>query len=360
MIHSYRLCLFSFSTLSFDLIDIDQFLDHGSLNVISRTVSLISSDVIIFNIDPFSPLESISSKVIGLPNKSFAIVCDTHHGRLPLHRIVNFCLTHSVRHVNLRFNQRHTPFFTSFGIKVYNTIFSPDLSLFISSADYFFKLSSSLTRENKTLHCGSLSSQHHYRNSCIQGLTDSSNVINQRFSSVSSMLFQFFNYTSVLNVSLNLDFNRRIIEAGLCGCILVSDSLEDSQWQYPFSLFKPYIKFFSSKSSLLSTLSEVHMHPTPNFDFTKILLRFHYFRHDYFLRTSLLFSISNSFAPILPYASSSLLNDISHYDSLQESIRDGSIIHHFDHFKCLSNNITSEYSDSFLSLLSYGFRRWNH
>ena len=358
MPHPYRLCLFDFASCSYHAIDIEQFLLHGFLSVTDNSVSLNLEDIIVYNINPFSPLHVIASRP-PLKNKSFAIVCDTHHGELPLSRILQFCLNQCVSHINLRFNQRHSVFFSSFGLKVYNTLFSPDLSLYISNLDYTQRFSPNLVRDPRVLHCGSLSTQHLYRNSCVKLLSNNSTLLNLRFPNAISMLDNFFNFHKILNVSLNLDFNRRIIEAGICGCHLIADALENTQWLYPFNLFKPFISFFSSRDELLD-LIEYTPSRLINSDFTKLLLSFSHNRFDYNLRSQLLLSISNHSFVSKPSHFESLLTDIRSYDLLQESIRKGTISSEYNFFKHLSHSISSEFSQSFSSLLSQGHLRWNN
>ena len=356
MPHPYRLCLFDFASCSYHAIDIEQFLLHGFLSVTDSSISLNLDDIIVYNIDPFSPLHIISSRP-PLKNRSFAIVCDTHHGELPLTRILKFCLNQGVSHINLRFNQRHTVFFSSLGFKVYNTLFSPDLSFFISNLDYSHRFSTHLVRDPRVLHCGSLSTQHQYRNSCVQLLTNTPTFLIRRFPNASTMLDNFFDFRTILNVSLNLDFNRRIIEAGICGCHLITDSLENTQWLYPFNLFKPFISFFSNRDQLLDLIYSSSPHFI-NSDFTKLLLCFSNNRFDFNLRSQMLLSISNHSFVSKPLHLESLLSDIHSYDLLQESIRKGTISSEYDYFKDLSLTISSDFSQSFSSLLLQGFRRW--
>ena len=358
MPHLYRLCLFDFASCSYHAIDIQQFLLHGLLSIVESSISLTSDDIIVYNIDPFSPLHNIASRT-PTKNRSFAIVCDTHHGELPLTRILQFCLNQRVSHINLRFNQRHSVFFSSFGIKVYNTLFSPDLSLYISNLDYTKRFSPHIVRDSRVLHSGSLSIHHLYRNSCIESIKNNSTILNRRFPNAFSMLDNFFLFSSVLNVSLNLDFNRRIIEAGICGCNLIADSLEDTQWLYPFNLFKPFISFFSSRDQLL-TLIQNSPTNSINSGFTKLLLNFSNIRFDYNLRSLMLSSILNYAFLSMPPHLECLLNDIHSYDLLQESIRKGTIPSEYDFFKDLSGSICSEFSSSFSSLLSIGVRRWSN
>ena len=171
MIPSCRLCVFSFSNFAFNAIDLNDFLLHGLLTIVEKNVSINYADILVYNIDPFSPLDRIP--LFPYSNRSFAIVCDTHHGSLPLATVIKFCLSRKIFHVNLRFNQRHSIFFTSLGISVYNTIFSPDLSLYISSADYQKNFRTHSHRLPQVLQCGSLSPQHCYRQFCINNLNDS-------------------------------------------------------------------------------------------------------------------------------------------------------------------------------------------
>ena len=356
MLASSRLCLYSPASRNFNAIDYQEFLLHGLLTITHKNVSIIPSDILIYNIDPFTPLHLIPS--FPYSNRSFAIVCDTHHGNLPLSTIIDFCISRHIFHVNLRFNQRHTIFFTSLGINVYNTIFSPDLSEFISSTDYQINFRSHLQRLPRVLQCGSLSPQHFYRQNCLTSLNNLPFVTYQRFPSVAEMLANFFRFSSVLNISLNLDFNRRIVEAGLCGCNLIADTLEDVQWTYPFSLFKPYITFFSNKNELKDVLSRPSLLSPTSFDFAKVLLRLHNSQYDYSLRFSLLSSVLNSKSPILPSSLSLLMADIKHYDLLQESIRQGDITSHYHHFLSLSKRINYQFSSIFSSLLTQGYTRW--
>tara|TARA_Y100001933_G_C18571457_1_gene385812 strand:- start:34 stop:558 length:525 start_codon:yes stop_codon:yes gene_type:complete len=172
------------------------------------------------------------------------------------------------------------------------------------------------------------------------------------------MLSNFFRFSSVLNISLNLDFNRRIIEAGLCGCNLITDSLEDVQWTYPFSLFKPYITFFANKSELKDALFNSSLLAPSSFDFVKVLLRLHNSQYDYSLRLSLLSSVLNSQPLILPPSLPSLMSDINNYDNLQESIRKGDIPSDYHYFLSISKTINSHFASTFSSLLSHGYARW--
>ena len=64
------------------------------------------------------------------------------------------------------------------------------------------------------------------------------------------MLDNFFNYRTILNVSLNLDFNRRIIEAGICGCHLITDALENTQWSY-LSIYLNLLSLFQVEINFL-------------------------------------------------------------------------------------------------------------
>jgi hypothetical protein len=359
MLYPYRLCLFDFASCSYHAINIENFLLHGLLSIDDNYITLTTDDIIIYNIDPFSPLHIIIPPRSHLKNRSLAIVCDTHHGELPLTRILQFCLNQRVSHINLRFNQRHSVFFSSFGIKVYNTLFSPDLSLYISNVDYTKRFSPHSVRHPRVLHCGSLSRQHLYRNSCVQFLTKNSTLLNRRFPNASSMLDNFFNFRTILNVSLNLDFNRRIIEAGICGCHLITDVLEDTQWLHPFNLFKPFISFFSTRDQLLYLIQNSHT-VSINSDFTKLLLHFSHIRFDYNLRSQMLLSISNYSFQSTPSNFESILCDVHNYDLLQESIRKGTIFSEYHFFNDLSASINSDFSHSFTSLLLQGLRRWRN
>ena len=94
-----------------------------------------------------------------------------------------------------------------------------------------------------------------------------------------------------LNISLNLDFNRRIIESLMAGCQLFSDQLEDLQFQPPFDLFKSDVSWYSSLNSLTSKLvnrSSFSSRPQ------ETILNLHASNYDRTLRANLLSNCSLS------------------------------------------------------------------
>ncbi len=246
---------------SVTLLDTGSFIKHGALARGSDSIPLEAAknslpiDSIIFaNVDPFSNLRIISQALRLLPFRKVANVSDTHHGILPITRLAYFCTSTGIDSIILRFNHRHSCWFERLGISTFSTIISPDLSQLIDEG--ILSATASMHRENNVVHVGSFSKHHIFRTRVHAALQDLSVVSWRRFSDVRKMLLGMSRYKSSLNVSLNLDFNRRVIESMMAGCQLISDELEDSQFFYPLSLLKPHIFWYNNMKTLIGFLAD--------------------------------------------------------------------------------------------------------
>lgn len=178
---------------------------------------------------------------------------------MPISRQVAFCLNAGINHVILRFNQRHKVLFEKFGLKVICPVFSPDLLERIISNKIISPKSGSV-RFNKIISIGRTSPAHQYRkhvlNSIVRDQELRDQIVVTNASSSDEMYSLMSQYTYALNVSLNLDFNRRVIEMILAGCIPFSDRLEDCQLVSSFSVFRSSINWFDNVDHLLRILRD--------------------------------------------------------------------------------------------------------
>ena len=251
LLESKTCCLFPVS--------ISSFLDHGCLNPSSSPIPLDEivakippESVVIVNIEPFSNLKLLCQILKTLPFRKIANICDSHHGEQPITRLASFCVSSGISSCLIRFNQRHSCWFERLGITTASTVFSPDLSQLISQG-----FLSRLTEQNRldfVIHVGSLSPHHVLRSKVYQSHRENPLIHWKRFPDVQSMLIGMSRFKYSLNISLNLDFNRRIIESLMAGCQLFSDQLEDLQFQQPFDLINSNVSWYSSLNSLTSKL----------------------------------------------------------------------------------------------------------
>ena len=238
-----------------------KFFTSGELFSLSHNVApdLVNpSDLLILNIDPFS-LFSFNVSVIEKVNcPKVAIICDTHHGILPLSRSIAFCLRLSIKTVILRFNQRHKSWFESFGISCYCTLLSPDLFNYINNHGFISPFSQP-DRTNKLLSVGRLSPAHKYRYQILSNISQDSELTSvidhKNTATFTEMIDLLYRYSFSFNASLNLDFNRRLIESTIAGTICISDSLESLQFSGFFEIFKESILWYDDINQLKNIIS---------------------------------------------------------------------------------------------------------
>ena len=87
------------------------------------------------------------------------------------------------------------------------------------------------------------------------------------------MLINFHSFSTVLNISLNLDFNRRIIEAGLAVVILLPILLRIFNGYILLVFLSRTLPFLAIKMTFKMLLLVLHLLRPASFDFIKLLLR---------------------------------------------------------------------------------------
>ena len=341
---------------SLSLIQSNQFISHGSLAPtpecipIQEASRVLAPDSIIFaNIDPFSNLKLINATLRFLPFRKVASVSDTHHGTLPVTRVAYFCCSSGIDSIILRFNQRHACWFERLGISTFPTIFSPDLSFLIQSGIMSELLNS--PRDKGVIHVGALSQHHILRKKIYLQLRDKGLVDWNRYPNAKDMLNSMANYKASLNISLNLDFNRRIIESMIAGCQVLSDEIEEAQLCHPFSLLKYHISWYSSIAQLKELLESEHR---GGIEAAKAIQTMHISGYDTSQRLKLIQKVHSS-----PYRLSPHLRDLYlAYDYFQECTRKGILeASHLKSVEALTFHSEHTLVSSITSLVQLGLRR---
>lgn len=244
----------------------DSFLKYGELKAVQDNIDISSlrpADVLIINLDPFTLKKFSLDKIKKIPSKKVAIICDTHHGLLPISRHIHFCLNSGIKDIILRFNQRHKPIFEEFGFNVCCPLFSPDILKKFKYSSIKFQ-TSDIKRKPKVVSIGRISGFHRYRQLILRQVM-SNTLINKDIElkstdSLDKMYNCMSDYQYALNVSLNMDFNRRLLEMLVAGCIPISDQLEKSQFLGTFHYFESGIVWYRNIHELVHILTNKHLY----------------------------------------------------------------------------------------------------
>ena len=236
------------------------FYKYGSLTPIETNVDFTlpkHDDVLILNLDPFT-LNNFKFRDIQLVQaRKIAIICDTHHGYLPISRHIHLCLRLQVSDIILRFNQRHKSLFESFDFNVHCPLFSPDILLQFQNGKLQFQYPNE-KRDSRLVSIGRLSAFHKYRNYITQSNCEDKNIgghiVAKTTDSLDNMYKIMSQFRYALNVSLNMDFNRRLLEMLVAGCIPFSDQLEQNQLIGVFDIFKTGIIWYKNKDELINLI----------------------------------------------------------------------------------------------------------
>ena len=259
---SLELCCLSDLTqnkLNGQLIDI-KFLGRGCRD---REILLASYSAVcdilflVISVDPFHLPVADAHWLSSLKLPIGLILSDTHHGRQPLTRVVDFCLTSNVQSILLRFNQRHARIFQCLGIWADATVFSPDLFLLAtdklteeksqqsSRIGSFRDNTFSSLRLRHGIFMGSATRMHPYRASQLDLLKSCEYSFDVRSTpNPVAMIDLMSTYAWGLNLPLNGDFNRRFIEILLADIPVLSERIPRSQLVFPFSLLARHMSFF--------------------------------------------------------------------------------------------------------------------
>ena len=120
------------------------------------------------------------------------------------------------------------------------TLLSPDLFNYINNHGFISPFSQP-DRTNKLLSVGRLSPAHKYRYQILSNISQDSELTSaidhKNTTTFSEMIDLLSRYSFSFNASLNLDFNRRLIESTIAGTICISDSLESLQFSGFFEIF---------------------------------------------------------------------------------------------------------------------------
>ena len=103
-----------------------------------------------------------------------------------------------------------------------------------------------------------MSAFHKYRNYITQSICEDKNIgghiVAKTTDSLDNMYKIMSQFRYALNVSLNMDFNRRLLEMLVAGCIPFSDQLEQNQLIGVFDIFKTGIIWYKNKDELINLI----------------------------------------------------------------------------------------------------------
>jgi len=236
---------------------------------IIRLCNSLGIPYIVISADPFCLSESAVELLSALKIPKGLILCDTHHGRTPISRSIEFCLTTNIQSVLLRFNQRHCNIFQRHGMWCDATVLSPDLhqkalTLLdrqcircapIRKHDLYRPIVPVNNEQAKLgqtgLFVGNVSNAHTFRSYQLTLLHDSGIGVDvKRAATPSEMISILASYPWGLNLPLNGDFNRRYIEILLANIPVFTEYLPHSQRRFPFSLLTRHMTFFRYEDRL--------------------------------------------------------------------------------------------------------------
>jgi len=210
------------------------------INSVRAVYDEYSCKFVVTSLDPFLLSERHIEYISKLEYRKGAIVCDTHHGVKPLTNLIRFIEKTQTSAVLMRFNQRHCKIIRKTGAWCKSTVFSPDLKILFQQIQAKPQLQSNKIPEG--IFVGGRSSAHKARNIVMSRLDRRLPQFTiRRTKTTAEMIDAISNFSWSLNITLNGDFNRRIIESLMGTCACIADYVPSSQYIGPFKRLRPYI-----------------------------------------------------------------------------------------------------------------------
>ena len=157
----------------------------------------------------------LNTKKLGCP--TVLLVGDTHHGRMPIRRVLDYCALEKFDYIVSVYNRQHLHWFSASGFQ--NVAWLPCLSSTVVTHEWVE------VRENKVAFLGQLGCFHPRRRRLINTLKAAGFPVVARGGTREEGARLFANSLISFNCSLNGDFNLRNLEIISAGGFLLTDRL---------------------------------------------------------------------------------------------------------------------------------------